>query len=134
MRLPFIQPASPASLTYFLLPEDWTKAQVDFFEAFKAYDEAGSPQRIQVLKYLVLAHMLTESEIDPFDSQETKPYKSDREIAAMQGLVQAYQDRNVHEAEKILRSTFSKTLAVARPGCSPELLLLSDSQPRDHHG
>lgn len=53
--------------------EDWTKAQVDFFEAFKAYDEAGSPQRIQVLKYLVLAHMLTESEIDPFDSQETKP-------------------------------------------------------------
>jgi len=53
--------------------EDWSKAQVDFFEAFKAYDEAGSPQRIQVLKYLVLAHMLTESEIDPFDSQETKP-------------------------------------------------------------
>jgi COP9 signalosome complex subunit 2 len=48
--------------------------------------------------------MLTESEIDPFDSQETKPYKSDREIAAMQALVQAYQDRNVHEAEKILRS------------------------------
>lgn len=87
--------------------EDWTKAQVDFFEAFKAYDEAGSPQRIQVLKYLVLAHMLTESEIDPFDSQETKPYKSDREIAAMQALVQAYQDRNVHEAEKILRSELS---------------------------
>jgi COP9 signalosome complex subunit 2 len=56
-----------------LSAEDWTKAQVDFFEAFKAYDEAGSPQRIQVLKYLVLAHMLTESEIDPFDSQETKP-------------------------------------------------------------
>lgn len=53
--------------------EDWTKAQVDFFEAFKAYDEAGSTQRTQVLKYLVLAHMLTESEIDPFDSQETKP-------------------------------------------------------------
>ena len=31
-------------------------------------------QRIQVLKYLVLAHMLMNSEIDPFDSQETKPY------------------------------------------------------------
>ncbi|GAA5992718.1 hypothetical protein JCM10908_006896 [Rhodotorula pacifica] len=88
----------------YMSEKDWTKAQVDFFEAFKAYDEAGSPQRIQVLKYLVLAHMLTESEIDPFDSQETKPYKSDREIAAMQALVQAYQDRNVHEAEKILRN------------------------------
>ncbi|BGP00792.1 COP9 signalosome complex subunit 2 [Rhodotorula toruloides] len=88
----------------YMSEKDWTKAQVDFFEAFKAYDEAGSPQRIQVLKYLVLAHMLTESEIDPFDSQETKPYKTDREIAAMQALVSAYQRRDVHDAEKILRT------------------------------
>ncbi|GAA5955376.1 hypothetical protein JCM3765_006759 [Sporobolomyces pararoseus] len=88
----------------YMSEKDWTKAQVDFFEAFKAYDEAGSTQRTQVLKYLVLAHMLTESEIDPFDSQETKPYKNDREIAAMQALVQAYQRRDVHEAEKILRT------------------------------
>ncbi|BGP31061.1 hypothetical protein JCM10296v2_002825 [Rhodotorula toruloides] len=88
----------------YMSEKDWTKAQVDFFEAFKAYDEAGSPQRIQVLKYLVLAHMLTESEIDPFDSQETKPYKNDREIAAMQALVSAYQRRDVHDAEKVLRT------------------------------
>ena len=53
--------------------EEWDKAQVDFFEAFRNYDEAGSPQRISSLKYLVLAHMLMDSEIDPFDSQETKP-------------------------------------------------------------
>lgn len=53
--------------------EDWSKAQIDFFESFKSYDEAGSPQRIQVLKYLVLAHMLMDSAINPFDSQETKP-------------------------------------------------------------
>lgn len=67
-------PPRPLSLALSLpLAEDWGKAQIDFFEAFKAYDEAGSPQRIQVLKYLVLAHMLTESDIDPFDSQETKP-------------------------------------------------------------
>lgn len=29
---------------------EWDKAQTDFFEAFKSYDEAGSPQRIQCLK------------------------------------------------------------------------------------
>lgn len=58
----------------FYLTEDWPKAQVDFFESFKSYDEAGSPQRIQVLKYLVLAHMLMDSQINPFDSQETKPF------------------------------------------------------------
>jgi COP9 signalosome complex subunit 2 len=30
--------------------EQWDDAQTDFFESFKNYDEAGSPQRIQVLK------------------------------------------------------------------------------------
>lgn len=55
------------------IAEDWEKAQVDFFESFRSYDEAGSPERVKVLKYLVLAHMLMDSSIDPFDSQETKP-------------------------------------------------------------
>ncbi len=52
----------------------WNNASEDFFESFRNYDEAGSPQRIQVLKYLVLAHMLVGNQINPFDSQETKPY------------------------------------------------------------
>ncbi|ORY44451.1 PCI-domain-containing protein [Rhizoclosmatium globosum] len=40
-------------------------------QRFKNYDEAGSGQRITCLKYLVLANMLMESQINPFDSQET---------------------------------------------------------------
>ncbi|CAO1616512.1 unnamed protein product [Parajaminaea phylloscopi] len=83
--------------------KNWTAAQVDFFQAFLMYDEAGSPQRITVLKYLVLSHMLMGSDIDPFDSQETKPYKNDPQIVAMTNLVGAYQRREVHEAERILR-------------------------------
>lgn len=81
----------------------WSLASSDFFESFRNYDEAGSPQRIQVLKYLVLANMLTGSEVNPFDSQETKPYKSDPQIKAMTDLVDAYQRREVHLAEKILK-------------------------------
>lgn len=54
-------------------PESWEKASTDLFESFRQYDESGSPQRIQVLKYLVLAYMLMGSDINPFDSQETKP-------------------------------------------------------------
>ena len=38
--------------------ENWKEAQTDFFESFRNYDEAGSLQRIQVLKYLVLTTML----------------------------------------------------------------------------
>jgi COP9 signalosome complex subunit 2 len=81
----------------------WERAYRDFFESFKNYDEAGSPQRIQVLKYLVLANMLTGGQVNPFDSQETKPYRNDNEIKAMTDLVDAYQRREVHTAEKILR-------------------------------
>ncbi|KZV83147.1 PCI-domain-containing protein [Exidia glandulosa HHB12029] len=84
--------------------KQWARASLDFFESFVKYDEAGSPQRIQVLKYLVLANMLMGSEVNPFDSQETKPYKSDPQITAMTDLVDAYQRREVHEAEKILKN------------------------------
>ncbi|KAF2032258.1 PCI-domain-containing protein [Setomelanomma holmii] len=83
--------------------ENWKGAQSDFFESFKNYDEAGSLQRIQVLKYLVLSTMLSGSDINPFDSQETKPYQNDPRISTMTNLVNAYQREDIHEYEKILQ-------------------------------
>ncbi|WRT67670.1 uncharacterized protein IL334_004642 [Kwoniella shivajii] len=87
-----------------MMEKAWTKASTDLFESFRQYDESGSTQRIQVLKYLVLTYMLMGSEINPFDSQETKPYKNDPQIIAMTSLVTAYQRRDVKEAEKILKA------------------------------
>ncbi|KAH7126377.1 COP9 signalosome complex subunit 2 [Dactylonectria estremocensis] len=83
--------------------ENWKEAQSDFFESFRNYDEAGSLQRIQVLKYLLLTTMLMKSNINPFDSQETKPYKTDPRISAMTDLVDAYQRDDVHTYEKVLQ-------------------------------
>lgn len=37
---------------------EFERAHTDFFEAFKNYDESGSPRRTTCLKYLVLANML----------------------------------------------------------------------------
>ncbi|CAN6808502.1 unnamed protein product [Brassica oleracea] len=82
----------------------WAEAATDFFEAFKNYDEAGNQRRIQCLKYLVLANMLMESEVDPFDGQEAKPYKNDPEILAMTNLIAAYQRNEIIEFEKILKN------------------------------
>lgn len=87
-----------------MMEKSYEKASTDLFESFRQYDESGSPQRIQVLKYLVLAYMLMGSEINPFDSQETKPYKNDPQIIAMTSLVSAYQNRDVQDAEKILKA------------------------------
>jgi COP9 signalosome complex subunit 2 len=82
--------------------ENWKDAQSDFFESFRNYDEAGSLQRIQVLKYLVLTTMLMKSDINPFESQETKPYKGDIRISAMTDLVDAYQRDDIHRYEDVL--------------------------------
>ena len=43
------------------------------------------------------------SGINPFDSQEAKPYKNDSEILAMTNLVSAYQNNDINEFEKILK-------------------------------
>lgn len=82
---------------------EFGQAHTDFFEAFKNYDESGSPRRTTCLKYLVLANMLMKSAINPFDSQEAKPYKNDPEILAMTNLVMAYQNNDINEFEKILK-------------------------------
>ncbi|KAI5384617.1 COP9/signalosome complex subunit Csn2, partial [Lathyrus oleraceus] len=82
----------------------WAEAATDFFEAFKNYDEAGNQRRIQCLKYLVLANMLMESEVNPFDGQEAKPYKNDHEILATTNLIAAYQRNEILEFAKILKS------------------------------
>ncbi|KAF3580810.1 hypothetical protein DY000_02030596 [Brassica cretica] len=48
--------------------------------------------------------MLMESEVNPFDGQEAKPYKNDPEILAMTNLVAAYQRNEIIEFEKILKN------------------------------
>ncbi|CAH8490254.1 unnamed protein product [Heterobilharzia americana] len=82
---------------------EYAKSHTDFFEAFKNYDESGCQRRTHCLKYLVLASMLMKSGINPFDSQETKPYKNDPQIVAMTSLVTAYQNNDIVEFESILR-------------------------------
>lgn len=92
-------------------------------QAFKNYDEAGNPRRVQCLKYRVLASMLAESSVDPFDAQEAKPYKSDPEITAMTALVDAYQGNNIGEFERVLRTNrwgpgVAPGLATTEPGAA----------------
>ena len=63
------------------------------------------------LLFIVLANMLMKSGINPFDSQEAKPYKNDVEILAMTNLVNAYQNNDIKDFEKILKVNFYSCLA-----------------------
>ncbi|XP_023019020.1 COP9 signalosome complex subunit 2 [Leptinotarsa decemlineata] len=82
---------------------DYEKAYTDFFEAFKNYDEAGNPRRVNCLKYLILTSMLLKSAINPFDSQEAKPYKNEPEIKAMTDLILAFQNNDMKDFERIFQ-------------------------------
>lgn len=55
--------------------------------------------------------MLMKTEINPFESQETKPYKTDPRIEAMTELVDAYQRKEIHRYESILDKNRSEILS-----------------------
>jgi COP9 signalosome complex subunit 2 len=86
---------------------DLEKAMEDFYEAFKSYDEAGLPWRIQCLKYLLLTSMLKASDlatfVNPLEANETRAYAKNNEIAVFIELVRFYMDGNIREFEKTLR-------------------------------
>lgn len=90
--------------------KEYEAAGKTFFQAFKSYDEAGDPSRLRCLKYLVLASMLHASSINPFDSQEARPYRDDPEIAAMTSLVHAFQNNEIHKFEEILKKSRSRIM------------------------
>lgn len=60
-------------------------------------------QRIQVLKYVVLTTMLMGSDINPFDSQETRSYRENAQIVVMTDLVDAFQRDDIAKYELTLR-------------------------------
>lgn len=57
----------------YLREEEWEAAYQALFDAFKLFDEAGSPRKISCLKLLVLASMLMKSSVSPFAAQEVCP-------------------------------------------------------------
>eukprot|EP00554_Chaetoceros_debilis_P009908 CAMPEP_0194103908 /NCGR_PEP_ID=MMETSP0150-20130528/4264_1 /TAXON_ID=122233 /ORGANISM="Chaetoceros debilis, Strain MM31A-1" /LENGTH=563 /DNA_ID=CAMNT_0038791255 /DNA_START=156 /DNA_END=1847 /DNA_ORIENTATION=- len=85
---------------------EYEAANTTFYQAFKSYDEAGDIARLRCLKYLVLASMLHASSINPFDSQEVRPYRKDPEIVAMTNLVDAFHNNDIGNFEGILKKNW----------------------------
>jgi len=74
----------------------WPRAKAEFFSAFTHYDEIGNGVKAkQCLKYYVIAHMLSRSDTNPFDTREVKVYQSDKDIEAVSQLRLAYEKCDV---------------------------------------
>lgn len=85
---------------------DYDAAVRDFFESFKAYDNASDSRAIQCLQLLLLSSMLAESEADPMAANEVKGYVNNQHIKSFVSLVQAYQRDDLAEFERVLRTSF----------------------------
>lgn len=95
----------------FMAEKQWEKARAEFFEAFKYYQEVGNPRAKTILKYVVLASILSDSKINPFDSQEAKVFKDDSEILAMMQLRTAYESNDIDEIQRILNDKTANILS-----------------------
>lgn len=63
------------------------------------------PFRTTCLKYLVLANMLIKSDINPFDSQEAKPFKVRKYVNSEKiGFIMKRAEKNNFRYPKLLRS------------------------------
>jgi len=95
----------------YMARREFEAAGPTFFQAFKSYDEAGDhPARIRCLRYLVMASMLHASTINPFDSQEARPYRDDPDVVAMTKLVQAFHNNDITTFERILSRNEGKIM------------------------
>lgn len=90
-------------------------AYTDFMEAFKSYDEAGSPHRITCLKYVIVANMLAQSNINPMEAPETKAFKDDKEVLALSHLIVAYQTQDITGFEAIINDPQKKQSILGDP-------------------
>lgn len=89
---------------------NWDEAYNEFFEAFKAYQEAGNARARDCLKYVVLASMLALNDINIFAAREAKAFSEDREILAMSELRTSLDNNDLSRFEKTVKNKANRIM------------------------
>lgn len=88
----------------------WNEAYNEFYEGFRGYQEAGNPRAKDALKYVVLANMLSLSDINPFAAREAIAFQEEKEIVAMRSLRTAYEANDLASFERTLMDKANRIL------------------------
>ena len=86
----------------YMAESNWMSAFNEFYEAFRSYQEAGHLRAKDCLKYVVLASILSLSDINPFAAREAKAFIDDPEIVAMSNLRQSLETNDLVRFEKTI--------------------------------
>ena len=88
----------------------WAQALEEMFESFKNYQEIGNTRAKTVLKYVILASILSGSEINYATTREAKVYHEDPQIQAIVNLRSAYEKNDINTIQQILNSKDTQIL------------------------
>lgn len=89
----------------YMRDENFEQASIEFYESFKNYDEIGNQnKRILILKYLIITSILSNNEINKFESQETKFFLKDEEILKYIKLISTFENLKHDEFTTTLRN------------------------------
>jgi COP9 signalosome complex subunit 2 len=83
---------------------NWEDAYNELYEAFRNYQEAGNARAKDCLKYVVVASMLSLSDINPFAAREAKVFSDDPEIVAMSDLRQSLEANDLARFERTVNN------------------------------
>ncbi len=73
----------------------WDAALSEFKESFERLVECGDPQAQTLLKYVILAQLLSHSKVDYLTQKEAKIYANDTEIKAMTTLKLGFEENDI---------------------------------------
>jgi COP9 signalosome complex subunit 2 len=88
----------------------WLEAYNEFYAAFRHFQEAGNHRARDCLKYVVLASMLSLSDINPFAAREAKAFADDPEILGMSELRQSLEASDLPRFERAVRNKRNRIL------------------------
>ena len=80
----------------YMSEKKWEKALEELFESFKNYQESGNHRAKTVLKYVILASMLSGSQINYASTREAKVYMDDTQIIAIMNLRTAFENNDIN--------------------------------------
>jgi len=89
----------------------WDRAYDEFYTSFECYNASGNPNLKQILKYIVIANILSGGKHDPFGRRSAKVHETDPEVNPVVLLIEAYRNDQVLLFQEILAKNESTTLS-----------------------
>jgi len=88
----------------------WDRAYDEFNSSFEFYNSSGNPHLKQILKYMVIANILSGGKNDPFGRRSAKVHETDPEVNPVVLLIEAYRNDQVLVFQEILSKNEGTTL------------------------